>query len=136
MIVVRSDALGGMAPAALRPLFGLTDDELIVVIRIEDGPPVPQRGPVDPDIPPPPEAVSLRVEAAPVAPALLQSVAPAYPAAEDRMHSLNELQQRAADQRLHLEATGGVYTLHGALGQQSYLSLAQVHNALRFRRFS
>lgn len=133
MLVIDDRTLrtAGIGYAEAVALMAPDSRELVVHVTREFGPPVPQRGPVDTDIPPPPEAISLRVVAPP---APVQSVA--HPPPEDRGHSLGELQQMAEAQRLHLEATGGVYTLHGALGQQSYLSLAQVHNALRLRRFS
>jgi len=57
MIVIRSDALGGLDPAALRPLFNVRDDEMIVTIRIEDGP-----------APPVPPAAAVQVLAAGVSP--------------------------------------------------------------------
>ena len=149
MIVVRSDALGGLDSAMLRPMLGLREDELIITIRIEDGPPVPQQPPADAAPRLPPEAISLPVIADATdhdtdAPddaddqpgrALRQRLAPSSDA-DTRGLTFHQLEQQAKAKRMELVSPGqGVYTLISAFGQRHYASLQQVADALRYGRF-
>jgi hypothetical protein len=151
--------MGGMSSQAPRTILGLREDDLIVVIRVEDGPQEPGRR--EPDPAPATEEIrycnckpkGLRIRCLcqwhkqlwhkqrswhnlrrlPAIGHRWQTTA--HPAAEDRGYSLNQLEDMARERRLSLLRQSGMYVLTGVMGTKFYSTPDQVLGALKYGRY-